>query len=577
MRTNPIQYVRDPWFWRWAIIFIALLMLWGCSRIEEEIPGVEESLTISGSASALPIVEDLAAAYEDENPQAKIHFLPSVHSSGGVFGVLDGTLDIGVVSRNLNQDEETNPVYRYPFARDMLVFATHPDAKVRDVSTQDIIEIYSGRVTNWKELGGIDQDIVVLDRPAHTSAKQVLHRTLFSESFHVTPKALVLERPDQVGESLLSIPGSIGYTAYSDLFSRIRHIPMLSLDGVMPVLENSPYVKNRFYRTYTFVFKSPPEGLSKRFIDFVYSPSGQKIILAKGLNPEHRKFVLALLPAINIVEQETRYRPLVDYLSRKSGIPIEVEYTTSYEEVVREFSNKDFDGAFLGSFAYALVHNKVPLEVLGRPEINSQTFYTGIFFVRHDSRIQEFEDLRGKTFCFVDKATTAGYLFPLIYLKERGVDRPEDFFGKILFSGTHDASILSVFNGDADAGVAKDLVLMKMGEKNPRIALELIMVDASLPVPTNGLSVRKNLDPDIKEVMGKVILSMDQDPEGKAVLKHFGANRFVPTQHKDYHNLYTMIDTLEIDLDHFLAHSAPQDGRVESNISVMEAETENRI
>jgi phosphonate transport system substrate-binding protein len=292
--------------------------------------------------------------------------------------------------------------------------------------------------------------------------------------------------------------------------------------------------------------------LSKGFIDFVYSAAGEKIIQSNGLIPEHRKIVIALLPAINIVEQEARYRPLIDYLSRKCGIAIDVEYSASYEEVVQKFSHKAIDGAFLGSFAYALVNKRVPLEVLGRPEINGQSYYTGILFVRHDSRIQKFEDLKGKSFCFVDKATTAGYLFPLIYFKEHGVIKPEDFLGKILFAGTHDASILSVLNGEADAGVAKDLVMMKTGDKDPRIALELIMVDTSLPVPTNGLSVRKNIDPDLKEEIQDAMLKMAQDPEGREVLKRFGADGFVPTRHEDYKNLYTMIEALEIDLDHFL-------------------------
>lgn len=537
----------------WGLAWIAILFPWtGCSSRSDEVSGKEETITISGSASAIPTVRTLAAAYEKGHPHEKIRFLPSVHSNGGVAGVKDGTFDIGVVSRDLTPEEQGFPVCRYPFARDLLVFAVHPGVEVRELSTQELLDIYAGKMTNWKDLGGRDQEIVVLDRPEYTSAREALRKSLFRGDFAVTRKAIIMERPEQMDDSLQNIPGSIGYTSYSDLHALGTAIPIIRLDGVMPDLENIRAAENKIFRTYTFVFRDRPQGMAKQFIDFVYGPSGQDIIRSGGLIPEHRKMVIALVPAINIVEQETRYRPLVQYLESKSGIPMEVEYTPSYREIVRDFSEKAFDGAFLGSFAYALVNNKTPLNVLGRPEENNQSYYKGILFVRRDSGIKTFEDLRGKTFCFVDRATTAGYLFPLIYFKEHGVADPDAFLGKIVYSGTHDASILSVLNGDADAGVAKDLVFQVLSAEDARIGRELEILASSLPVPTNGLCVRKDIDWDLKEDLKKILLQMDQDPEGREVLKKFGADRFLPTSDADYQNLYAMLKELDLNLEGFL-------------------------
>jgi phosphonate transport system substrate-binding protein len=553
MKSVCVQRKRIWSALAWGLAWIAILFLWsGCNWRSDEASEKEETLTISGSAAAIPTVRTLAAAYERAHPHERINFLPSVHSGGGVMGVKDGTFDIGVVSRALTAEERGFPICRYPFAKDLLVFATHPGIKVRGLTTHEILQIFSGKITNWKELGGPDQEIVVLDRPEYTSAKQALKQSLFRGKFAITQKAIILERPDQVDVSLQSIPGSIGYTAFSDLHVMGTVIPILRVDGFMPTPENLQIRENTLFRTYTFVFRDRPQGMAKRFIDFVYSPSGQDIIKSRKLVPDRRKLVMALVPAINIVEQETRYRPLVQYLSRKSGIPIKLKHAPSYRAIVRDFSKMAFDGAFLGSFAYALVHNKTPLDILGRPEEKGRSSYRGVLFVRKDSGIKSSKGLRGKTVCFVDRATTAGYLFPLIYFKEHGITKPDAFLKRIVYSGTHDASIKSVLNRDADAGVAKDLVFQDVSREHPRVGRELKVLASSLPVPTNGLSVRKDIDWDLKEDLKRALLQMDQNTEGREVLKRFGADRFLPTSDEDFRNLYAMIKRLGLDLEDFL-------------------------
>ncbi len=540
--------VRYRYFLLWGIMAVlSVLTGTGCDTGPEKQVMQVESITISGSDSAYPAVLRLAEGYNREHPRDRIHFLPSGHSEAGVTGVVDGEAQIGVVSRELTLEEQAHALLRYPFARDMLVFATHPDVNVHEISSRELLNIFSGKIANWKTLGGADLEIVVLDRPYYTSAKIKLEETIFGEDFKVSSKAMVLERSEQVDETLQNVPGSIGYTAYSNLYAKGFDISILHLNGMMPSLERLQYSSTDVFREYAFVFKDRPQGLARRFVDFVYSSAGARILLSNGLAPDYRKFVVALVPAINIMEQETRYFPLIQYLSRKINVPIEVEYTAGYGEAVEGFLDNRFDGAFLGSFAYALINHRLPVEVLGRPEINGQGYYTGILFVRKDSGIQEFQDLRGKTACFVDKATAAGYLFPLLYFKEHGVNKPEDFLGKIIYSGSHDAAVLSVLNGEADVGFAKDLILLRAGEKDSRIALDLLMVAASPEIPTNGLCVRRTLDWDLKGDLKEALLGMDRDLEGQKVLKRFGADRFLSTSGKDYENFNTMLKKLEID------------------------------
>jgi len=533
------------------IIYFGILLLsvlfCACNPIQEQDMTATESITLIGPDSTYPAVRLLAEAYMKAHPGDRIHFLPSVHSAAAIAGVIDGTANMGIISRELTPEEERNLLCRYPFARDLLVFAAHPEVPVRKLSTKDLLAIYAGRITNWKELGGTDQMIVVLDRPEYTSAKKKIRNSVFGKNFSITPAARILEHSGQMDHSLRNIPGSIGYTSYSNLFALDFEVPPLQIDGILPSPENQGAQGADRLRQYSFVVLGRPLGLVKRFINAIYSPSGQELLRKNGLLPEHRKLTLALMPVVNIMDTETGYLPLIDYLSRKSRIPIEVRYTASYGEAVRDFLQGEIDGAFLGSFTYTLVKRKIPLEILARPEIGGQAYYTGILFVRQDSGIRKLEDLRGKTFCFVDRASTAGYLFPLHYFREAGIVDYENFFGKTLFAGSHDASILNVLNGKADAGVAKDLVLMKAGEKDTRIALDLLMMATSVPIPTNGLCVRRGLDWDLKKDLKEVLLQMEEDPEGRNVLKRFGADRFLPTTDQDYENLYTLLDELKID------------------------------
>ncbi len=542
----PARRARAPGGALLLLTALAILHV-GCGNPPVSLPNGKEAITIGGSASPAPIVKALVRAYGQKHPGDKIQFLPDVHSTGGILGVADGTLDMGFVSRALTPEEDRYALLRYPFALDIVVFATHPGVQVAELSTREVLDIYSGKISNWKELGGPDLAVVVLDRPEHSSAKQALRQSLFGEDFSCRPDALVLERVNQMDDALQTITGSIGYTSYSNLFARKFDIPLLRLDGTLPTVWNLERRISKTYRQYAFVIKGRPEHLVKRFLKFVYSQTAQEIIRTNGLVPERRKVTIAFAPEINLMEQETRYIPLFNYLHRKSGIFIDMKYSASYSHLIQDLVAKRFDGALLGSFAYGLINEQAPLEVLGRPVINGQSFYTGILFVRKDSGIRNLEDLRGKTFSFVDRATTAGYLFPLLYFKQHGITAPEDFFEKTLFSGSHDASIMAVLNGQADAAAAKDLVVMRVGEKDVRVALELLMLATSLPVPTNGLCVNQSLDWDLQEDLQKVLLGMEEDPEGRQVLKRFGAERFLPTTHRDYQNLYVMLQELGID------------------------------
>ena len=151
--------------------------------------------------------------------------------------------------------------------------------------------------------------------------------------------------------------------------------------------------------------------------------------------------------------------------------------------------------------------------------------------------------MRGKSLALVEKATTAGYIFPLAWLKHQGVDNLNTYFSRYFFTGSHDGAVDAVLNGRADIGAAKNTVYEHMQQTNPRIASELVVLANSPRVPSNGLCVSNMLKEPLKEQLKSLLLNLHMDPEGLEVLKQLGAKRFVETSREDYQPVLDM--TLE--------------------------------
>lgn len=268
----------------------------------------------------------------------------------------------------------------------------------------------------------------------------------------------------------------------------------------------------------------------------------------KGVNPDPKVLVIGLIPEQNIFKQMERYTPLTEYLSGKTGLRIKLKVLTRYGNIIDNFVSTEMDGAFFGSFTYALAHKKIGVEALARPEdLKGSSTYHGLIFVRKDSRIKGITDMKGKRFAFVDKATTAGYLLPLAYFKEQGVKDYRTYLRETYFAGTHEDVINDVLNKKADIGAAKNTVLERLAGTNARLLRELKILARSPDVPENGLALRKSLAASVRVAVQEALLNMHLDPAGRTVLENFGAQRFIMTTNKDYEPVFRY--AREIDLN----------------------------
>jgi len=262
-----------------------------------------------------------------------------------------------------------------------------------------------------------------------------------------------------------------------------------------------------------------------------------------------RKLQIGLLPEQNIFRQIERYEPLMAYLGRKTGVKYELKVLPRYGNIVANFKELGLDGAFFGSFVYALAHVRMGITVLARPESeNGISTYHGLIFVRKDSGIRSAKDMKGKRLACVDKATTAGYLLPLEYFHENGIADCRKYLKEVYFAGTHEDAILDVLNRKADIGAAKNTVFEKMAANDNNVKNALAILAVSPEVPENAFALRGDIEVELKKKIKDVLLAMNQDPEGKEVLKQFGAARFIETTNRDYEPVFKYARDVHIDL-----------------------------
>lgn len=280
------------------------------------------------------------------------------------------------------------------------------------------------------------------------------------------------------------------------------------------------------------------------------------IVLAAGvLHPvpsfseENQKLLIGLIPEMNVFKQKERFRLLGEYLSKKTGVKVEFTILSRYGNIIERFTSERMDGAFFGSFTGALAIRKLGVEPLARPvNLDNTSAYRGYIFVRKNSGITGPREMKGKRMAFVERATTAGYIYPRAYLRENGITDPDHFFSDFFFAGSHDAAINAVLTGKADIGAAKHSMYDRVRRDDSRVDHDLVVIARSPWVPSNGLCVRKSLSEPLKQKLKRALLSLNTDPEGELVLKAFGAVKFIETTANDYAPVFDMVKSAGIDI-----------------------------
>ena len=251
-------------------------------------PTSAKDVTISGSSTVMPLAEAAAEVFNLEQHQ----YVVSVTAGGtgaGILGIAERKYDIAMASRALAEDEKQrfgSNFREFKIGQDGISLAVSEkiyQAGVKSLSREQIQKIYSGNITNWKQVGGPDEDIYVISREEGSGTRDDFNEAVLGNRKAETPGVdTVANSGAEVKTAISGSSNAIGYLGFNYLGGGVRAI---AFDGIPPSYEN---IKLDIYelkrQLYFYTFGDPTPG-AKAFIDFVQGPEGQKIAAEEGFIP----------------------------------------------------------------------------------------------------------------------------------------------------------------------------------------------------------------------------------------------------------------------------------------------------
>jgi phosphonate transport system substrate-binding protein len=273
--------------------------------------------------------------------------------------------------------------------------------------------------------------------------------------------------------------------------------------------------------------------------------AGTMLAMPALVQAQIKQVRVGLIPSEDSRAMLESSQQLLDALEKNLGIKVQGFVASDYNGVIEAMRSNHVDVAYLGPFSYVLGTTVAAIEAFATAETakSSRSFYRSQIIARKDSGIRDWKDLKGRTFAFVDPSSTSGHLFPKAGLMKLGFD-PEKDFGRVLFTGSHDANALAVANKRVDAATIADRILDAAVQKKLVDRADIHVVWESDPIPESPTCWRKNLPSELKANIRSAFLNIRDitwADQGKL-------NRFVETNDQAYDIIRETAKVLKLDL-----------------------------
>jgi phosphonate transport system substrate-binding protein len=245
------------------------------------------------------------------------------------------------------------------------------------------------------------------------------------------------------------------------------------------------------------------------------------------------QLVLGMVPSREAGVIVDNLRPLGQLLSQRVGIPVDTFISTDFTGLVEAVGTGRVDIGLFGPFSLVQATDRYGAEVILASVRRGETVYYAQFNVHVDSGIETWADLRGKVLAFVDPASASGYLFPFVFLQQQGLNPRRDML--TVFAGSHDASVLAVYNRDVDAGVSFNDAREGLLREFPDVMEKVRVLGYSSPIPNDGVVVRRGLDPALKEAIAQGLIDIASTEEGRRLTQQlFNVTSFARATSEQY-------------------------------------------
>lgn len=243
----------------------------------------KDRIKIAGSTTVLPIVQAAAEQYMQDHPDVNIT-VRGGGSSIGIKSILGKVIDIGNASRQVKENEEQllsedENLVETAIALDALSIIVNHQNQIEAISCEQLKQVYTGKITNWLQLGGEDEEIVLISRDTPSGSFEVFKKVILGNE-KVIAGATLLPSNNAVATTVGNTPGAIGYVGLG--FTSAENLKVLYLDGIYPSPQSAQDGTYKLSRPlFMYTLKSADERTDE-FITFILAPEGQMIVEEQG-------------------------------------------------------------------------------------------------------------------------------------------------------------------------------------------------------------------------------------------------------------------------------------------------------
>ena len=252
---------------------LVLMMCTGCARSKIE------TINMAGSTAFQPFAEKLAEVYMAKNPNIQIN-VQGGGSAVGIQSAESGVAQIGMVDL-VTLSESAEGLNTVVIARDAIALIVHPTNKIDNLSTEQIQQIFIGKIKNWQEVGGGNKSITIVSREEGSGTRDSFEDLVIGEA-KINPYALIQDSNGAVKVMVENDPNAIGYLTYGCVTPKVKAV---QIDGIAPTPQNIKEGKYKIIRPIFLLTKEEPSLNVQEFINFMLSQEAQQIIADNGLIP----------------------------------------------------------------------------------------------------------------------------------------------------------------------------------------------------------------------------------------------------------------------------------------------------
>jgi phosphonate transport system substrate-binding protein len=256
---------------------------------------------------------------------------------------------------------------------------------------------------------------------------------------------------------------------------------------------------------------------------------------------------IAFVPSVEAGQIESQ---LGDFDTRLSGIlghKVESDVVLSYTAAVEQMAAGHFDAAFIPPLAYILANDRYDARVILKAVRNGKPTYRGEIIARADSGINTLDDLKGKSFGFVEASSTSGHLYPKTLLINSGINPDTDL--KAIFVGSHPAVVEAVLSGRIAAGACFDDARQNLLTTEPNVMTDIKVIAYTPAIPGDTVTFRKDCTGPFYDKLADALMQLSKDGKEGTLYKIYQIEELIPAQDTDYDPIRQMVKTLGIDVE----------------------------